>query len=104
MGKDIAGAHTTVALSRICYGYCENAPEKLRLISELNAQTLDVARQNRPIRARDLATVLGKVAALRRSHGSVVHLMSRSMQHDLGIHTLWQGWDGVLWLSQAARL
>jgi hypothetical protein len=34
-------------------------PEKLRLISELIALTLDVARQNRPIRARDLATVLG---------------------------------------------
>ncbi len=89
MGKDIAGDQTTVVLSQICYRYCENAPEKLRLNSELIAQTLDVARQNRPIRARDLATDLGKVAALRRSHGSVVHVMSRSMQHDLGINTLW---------------
>jgi len=79
-------------------------PEKLELISELIAQTLDTARQNRPIKARDLAVVLGKVAALRRSHGTVVHVMSRSMQHDLGVHTLWQGWDGFLWLSQAASL
>jgi hypothetical protein len=79
-------------------------PKKLELISELIVQTLYTARQNRPIRARELATVLGKVAALRRSHGSVVHVMSRSMQHDLGVHTLWQGWDGVLWLLQAASL
>jgi len=33
-----------------------------------------------------------------------VHVMSRSMQHELGVHTLWQGWDGVLWLSQAASI
>ncbi len=63
-----------------------------------------MARRNRPIKARDLATVLGKLAALRRSHGSVVHVMSRSMQHELGVHTLWQGWDGELWLSQVATL
>jgi hypothetical protein len=55
-----------------------------------------------PIGAKELAKVVGKIVSLRRSHGSVVQIMSRSTQHELGIHTLWQGWDGSLWLSAAA--
>jgi hypothetical protein len=84
---------------KMCY---YTPPKKLELIHAAIAQTLDAAKQNRPISARDLATVVGKIAALRRSHGSIVHVMSRSTQHDLGVHTLWQGWDGFLWLSVAA--
>gem|GEM_PF-3893740 len=77
-------------------------PEKIELIRANITLTLNRATKHMPIGAKDLAMVVGRIVALRRSHGSIVQVLSRSMQHDLGAHTLWEGWDGVLWLSAAA--
>ena len=49
-----------------------------------------------------MAVVLGRLAAIRRSHGNVVQILSRSLQHQLGGHVQVAGWTGVLLLSAAA--
>ena len=48
--------------------------------------------QNIPIKL--LATLLGKLTALRRSHGPAIHALSRHLQHQLGLHVHHIGWTG----------
>ena len=55
-----------------------------------------------PVEVRVVAVVLGRLAAIRRSHGNVVRILSRSLQHQLGGHVQEAGWTGVLSLSAAA--
>ena len=55
-----------------------------------------------PVEVRVVAVVLGRLAAIRRSHGNVVRILSRSLQHQLGGHVQEAGWTGVLLLSAEA--
>ena len=73
--------------------------EKLELLAGQISDTVAAAEKGEPLAARHLAQVVGRVAALRRSHGNIVCVMSRSVQHELGVHTLDNGWDTSLFLS-----
>jgi hypothetical protein len=55
-----------------------------------------------PLPVKTLASILGKLAALRRSHGLITTVMSRSLQHKLSEHVLQHGWTGQLSLSAAS--
>jgi hypothetical protein len=48
----------------------------------------DSVKRHEPVGARHVARVVGKIISFQRSHGNVVHVMSRSVQHELGMHTL----------------
>jgi len=73
--------------------------EKLELLAGQLSDTVTAAENGEPLAARHLAQVVGQVAALRRSHGTIVGVMSRSVQHELGVHTLDNGWDTSLFIS-----
>jgi len=60
---------------------------------------LDLTRRSLPVPARDLAAVLGRLNSMSRSHGSVTRVLSRSLQHHLGIHVNSQGWAGHIYLD-----
>jgi hypothetical protein len=49
-----------------------------------------------------LALALGKVIAMIRSHGSVLQVLSRSAQHELGAVVHSKGWDSQVLLSPNA--
>ena len=53
-----------------------------------------------PIEARHLAGVLGKIQALKRSHGSIVSILSRASQHKLGKEVLEKGWETSIELNE----
>jgi hypothetical protein len=55
-----------------------------------------------PLPVKMLASILGKLAALRRSHGLITAVMCRSLQHQLGQHVFLHGWTGQLRLSAAS--
>jgi hypothetical protein len=57
---------------------------------------------NNPVSITDVASLLGCITALCRSHGLVTAVMSRSLQHQLGLHTFISGWSGSLTLSAAS--
>ncbi len=57
----------------------------------------------RPAAAKEVATVLGKLNSLHRSHGSVVRVLSGSLQHQLGLAVDQAGWSGSFCLSLAAK-
>jgi hypothetical protein len=63
---------------------------------------IEHARTNLPVPVKDVASVLGKVGALHRSHGSIVRVLSRSLQHQLGCHVEERGWTGHLQVSHAS--
>jgi hypothetical protein len=76
--------------------------EKLELLSADINSLLELSEANRPVSARHIARVTGKIVSMQRSHGNIVHVMSRAVQHELGLHTLWHGWDTGFKLSKAA--
>ncbi len=63
---------------------------------------LELVMRHEPVGARHVAQVVGKIISLQRSHGTVVHVMSRSLQHELGMHTLSHGWDTEIKISGTA--
>jgi hypothetical protein len=67
--------------------------EKLELLAADITHILELVKRHEPVGARHVARVVGKIISLQRSHGTVVHVMSRSLQHELGMHTLSHGWD-----------
>jgi hypothetical protein len=55
------------------------------------------------IPARGLAKVLGRIAALRISHGNITQIMTRNLQHRLGWIVNTQGWEASLKLRGVDR-
>jgi len=51
---------------------------------------------------RQLARLLGKMAAMRVSHGNIVYLCTRSTQHQMGVVVMRDGWDSDISLSARA--
>ena len=76
--------------------------EKWEKISESIVKVLAVAAAGETVEARELAGLLGRLIAIRRSHGSIVQVLSRSMQHQLGSVVLTEGWDANLLLSPSS--
>ena len=52
---------------------------------------------------RDLAVVLGKIHSLRRSHVSIVSVMTRQLQHTMGKAVFRAGWESSVILDQHCR-
>ena len=63
-------------------------------------QLLNQAQGGQLVAVKSLASLLGKLNSLHRSHGSVTHVMSRHLQHQLGCHVDSVGWTGSLLLHQ----
>ena len=63
---------------------------------------LDLAISGSVVLVRDLAALAGRSVALRRSHGLVVSLLTRSLQQQLGVHVFHHGWSGTLLLSPSS--
>ena len=78
-------------------------PEKFSLILALVEETLFKLDHNTAFKIRDLATVLGKIHSLRRSHGTIVSVMTRQIQHTVGKEVFRAGWDSSVILDQHCR-
>jgi hypothetical protein len=53
---------------------------------------------------KEAAELLGKLAACGVTHGEVLHIMTRAAQHQLGVATLHENWEGkLLWDKDAVR-
>jgi hypothetical protein len=77
-------------------------PEKWSSIRLALQSLLASAAQSRLVSPKDAASVLGRLNSLHRSHGSVVRVLSRSLQHQLGLHVDQHGWKGLFSLSPAS--
>jgi hypothetical protein len=78
-------------------------PEKWNDVRLSLSSLLDTAAAGWPAAAKEVAAVLGRLNSLHRSHGSVVRVLSRSLQHQLGLVVDQEGWSGSFRLSSAAK-
>ena len=76
-------------------------PAKIRVLRDLIKNVVQSYFDNSRVTARQLATILGKLNSMQRSHGDILFVMSRSSQHTLGVHVLQYGWDSDVCISPA---
>jgi hypothetical protein len=62
-------------------------PDKWQKIHQHITAVHAAALANNSVSVTDVASLLGHITALRRSHGLVTVVMTRSLQHHLGLHT-----------------
>ena len=81
---------------------------KIDLIKNMLRDLLNSIREHRLIAAKDIATVLGKIASMKKSHGNFVRVLTRQGQHLLGTNVMQNGWDcsfyGDIQLSEELSL
>jgi hypothetical protein len=75
-------------------------PDKWTAVAAMLSRLLSLAGSAVPV--LDSAALLGKLHSLRRSHGSIISVMSRSLQHQLGQHVDTHGWTGSFCYSAAS--
>ncbi len=75
------------------------APEKIIMTQQIVRLILSTTETGEMVTAKLLALALGKIISMTRSHGSVLQVLSRSAQHDLGVAVHARGWEGQLVLS-----
>jgi len=78
-------------------------PEKWSSVRLSLSSLLEQATAGTPIAAKDAAASLGRVSSLFRSHGSIVRVLSRSLQHQLGLHVDSFGWTGSFLLTSDSQ-
>ena len=71
-------------------------PAKWALIHASVSSLLNTAIAGHSVPVCQVATILGHLIAIRRSHGFVVNILSRSLQHQLGLHVFHHGWFGSI--------
>jgi hypothetical protein len=84
----------------MCYFFPQ---QKQQVVLEQLQKVLAEADVGLALAARDLAKLLGRLNSMRRSHGNIVGVMSRSSQHQLGCTVMDQGWESSLQLGVDAR-
>jgi len=77
-------------------------PEKWAVVCDIMGKVLDAGLATEPVSVKAIASILGKLNSFFRSHGNIVKVMSRAMQHQLGAHVQLMGWTGSLLLSGAS--
>lgn len=74
-------------------------PQKWTGVQQSVTSLLNTAIANVGVDVKTVAAALGRVGSLFRSHGSIVRILSRSLQHQLGRHVDALGWVGKVRLS-----
>jgi hypothetical protein len=75
------------------------SPEKQEAIIASAARIAEQARTDRVVGARDLSKLLGKLAALRVSHGRALHIATRQVQNKMGRAVNEKGWETMVELG-----
>ena len=76
---------------------------KITAIKEQISNLLALSEKGQTVPARSLASTLGHLISIERSHGSVVRIMSRRAQHGLGVAVINRGWETNVFLEEDAR-
>ena len=78
-------------------------PEKFLEVLALIQETISKLDQKFLFTARELASVLGNIHSLNRSHGSIVSVMTRHIQHVVGREVFYNGWTTQVSLDSRCR-
>jgi hypothetical protein len=73
--------------------------EKQDVILSLTSEVLHQATTTGEVGARELSRLLGKLAALRVSHGRALHVATRKVQNRMALAVIERGWDSQVQLG-----
>ncbi len=73
--------------------------EKENVVLDMLERTVKEAVDGHRIEVLELAKLLGKLNSMRRSHGPLMGVLSRSCQHTMGLAVLEKGWKCKLLLN-----
>jgi hypothetical protein len=82
---------------------CSITDDKWSNVTAVLSSLTAAALQGDPVPVKSFAAVLGKLTAIRRSHGPIVPALSRHLQHTLGLHVNTIGWTGFVHLDSHCR-
>ena len=74
--------------------------EKFHLIHAVLTEIIFKSKEKFLFPARELASLLGKIHSLSRSHGSIVSIMTRNLQHLVGKTVVLEGWSSFVQLDE----
>ena len=78
--------------------------EKFSIVQALIEETLfKMQEPGKLFRVRELASILGKIHSLSRSHGAIVSVMTRHTQHVVGKQVFKNGWESSISLDEHCR-
>lgn len=77
--------------------------DKFALTHSLINETIFKIDNKISISVRELATLLGKLHSLSRSHGSIVSIMTRHVQHVVGKQVYKEGWESSMILDEQCK-
>ena len=75
---------------------------KWDVIHTAKSSLLNLAIAGQPVPVRQVAAVLGRLIAIHWSHGFMVNILSRSLQHQLGVHVFHNGWIGFIHVTHSS--
>jgi hypothetical protein len=73
--------------------------DKWSIVSAALSSLTTAVLQGDPVPVKNLAAILGKLTAIRRSQVPIVPALSRHLQHTLGLHVNTIGWTGSVHLD-----
>jgi hypothetical protein len=76
--------------------------QKQEVVMKQIRELVEKTGQGLQITCKELAKALGRLNSMRRSHGGIVAVMSRSGQHQLGCTVMDRGWEASLLLCSDA--
>ena len=77
--------------------------DKMEEVSSLANGLVASSRKMEPVPCRLVAKVIGKVVALRASHGNILTIRTRTIQHELGLCTERNGWEASMQIGVVSR-
>jgi hypothetical protein len=78
--------------------------DKLTYLQQVVDRELTGGIGQRPMEVRAAAELLGRLAACKTSHGKVLHIQSRHMQHQVGSAVEAAGWDcAIVWQVESLQ-
>jgi hypothetical protein len=75
-------------------------PEKWAAAVAAATCLYNLAAVSHPVPVRDLAALLGRLYSFRSSHGQIVQVLTRHLQHNLGLNVNVFGWTGFVRLDR----
>jgi hypothetical protein len=73
---------------------------KIEVAKQLMMELIRTGQEKIPVGCRQVAKMLGKIAAMKTLHGHIVAISTRNTQHHLGLRVVKEGWEAQLRLNK----
>jgi hypothetical protein len=95
--KEVRYLGVDIDLEHFTYSTLQVKRESAR---QLMRELIQAGQEKSPVSCRQVARMLGKIAAMKMLHGNIVAIATRNIQHHLGLTVVKEGWEAQLLLNK----